>query len=283
MPHNRRQFLAKASAAVLLPAALANLGLPATLLALDPQVKDSVDAWSDEATRPDMEKILTDLPHAAPHIPRIKDACDKYAEIYPIPLILPAKVQAIESGYDPDAISESYAVGCAQFMHPTARDLGAVLPPAEEFDNQKNVLNLRRKYQSRMGDAVSAFSKGDDARAKTLRAESKKLQKEYEALHKVTKTAFRKRMMDMSEADRRAYDQRFDPIVTDDLLVKYLAQIARSIKRSLDVSDERDVLLLAGVAYNAGIGSVKRKPGIPVVAQNVEYANKIMLFQTLNL
>jgi hypothetical protein len=67
------------------------------------------------------------------------------------------------------------------------------------------------------------------------------------------------------------------------MLVHYLATLARMIKRDLDLADESHVQLLAGVAYNAGPGSVKRKLGIPVVAQNVEYANKIMVFQHLKL
>jgi hypothetical protein len=90
---------------------------------------------------------------------------------------------------------------------------------------------------------------------------------------------FKKSMFAMSTEARRAYDGRFDPATSDDMLVHYLATLARTVKKEFDLIDDAHILLLAGVAFNAGPGNVKRKPGIPTVAQNVEYANKLMLFQ----
>ena len=273
MPTSRRNFIATIAGAAL---------LPQTLLALNESpLTAHVDA-DTEADR-DLQKILTELPHARPHMQRMKDACDKYASIYPLPLVLPAKVQAIESGYNPDAISVSYAVGGAQFMPYTARELGANLPPENEFEAQKDVLKLRRRYGRRIGNAVEAFRDGDDIRAKNLRAEAETVKTRLDKLHEATMADFKKRMFAMSPEERRAYDQRFDPATSDDMLVHYLAKLARSVKRGLGIDNKADILLLAGVAYNAGPGRVKRKPGIPVIAQNVEYANKIMLFQTLDL
>lgn len=272
---DRRKFMA---------AATAMLFVPETLLALNPL--DSTGANSPDTTltdNRDLQKILHDLPHAREHIPRIKAACQKYANIYPIPPILAAKVQAIESGYDCDAISNSYAVGGAQFMHFTARDLKATLPQPDVFDDQQEVLNLRGRYSRRMNDAVAAFQRGDDAKAQALRAESEDLKKQHDLLHEKTMENFRRRMFAMTPEARRAYDARFDPSATDDMLVHYLAFLARGVKRDLDLVDEAHILLLAGVAYNAGPGNVKRKPGIPVVAQNVEYANKLMVFQKVKL
>lgn len=270
MSTSRRNFITAAAGAVF---------LPKTLLALQ---ADSTFAGLDTSNK-DIKKILADLPHARPHLDRIAAACDKWADIYRLPLILPAKVQAIESGYNPDAISGSYAVGGAQLMHYTARDMGATLPPESEFAQQEEVLSLRRRYSSKLGDAVAAFQQGDDTRARALRTEGESLKKQHDDLHKTTMADFKKRMFDLSPEERRAYDPRFDPAAADDMLVHYLAILARSIKRSFDLEEEREILLLAGVAYNAGVGRVKRKPGIPVVAESVEYANKLMLFQTLKL
>jgi soluble lytic murein transglycosylase-like protein len=58
-----------------------------------------------------------------------------------------------------------------------------------------------------------------------------------------------------------------------------MAILARTIKKELDLIDDHYILLLAAVAYNAGPGNVKRSLGIPAVAQNVGYANQLMVFQ----
>lgn len=270
---SRRDFLAAAGSLTGL------LLMPQTLRALTsfPPSPTFVD------TDLDLAKILRDLPQAAPHIPRLQAASEKYASIFPIPSILPAKLLAIESAYNPDAVSASYAVGTAQFMHPTARELGAVIPPAASFQAQDDALAMRNRYQSKMNDAVAAFRKGDDTAARTLRTESDTLKARFEKLHEATMADFTKRMMTLTPEARRALDSRFDPAVSDDMIVHYLATLARLIKRDLDVLDESYILLLAAVAYNAGPGNVKRKLGIPVVAQNVEYANKLMVFQHLKL
>ncbi len=246
------------------------LAIPKTLftLAVDAEVQDR-----------DLQKILRELPHAQPHIARLQAACERYASIFPVPLIWPAKMQAIESGYNPDAVSNSFAVGSAQFMHTTARDLGAHIPGAEEFKTQDEALSLRKQYQTKIDEAVALFRKKQDKLARSRRTEAQALQEKYETLHTSSLADFKQRMFSLSDEARRGYDARFDPAASDDMLVHYLAIIARSLKKELDLIDEPYILLLAAVAYNAGPERVKRKPGIPVVGQNVEYANKLMLFQ----
>lgn len=274
---SRRDFLATTTTGLagllMLPQTLAALNLEPPTPTLAPTLVNDRD----------LTKILVALPQASAHIPRLQAACEKYAHLYPISHILAAKIQAIESAFNPDAISNSYAVGGAQFMHATARELGAILPPATEFAAQDDALALRSRYQSKMNDAVAAFKKGDDVQAKALRTESETMKARFEKLHEATMSDFKKRMLSLTPEARRAVDSRFDPAASDDMLVHYLATLARMIKRDLDLADEAHVQLLAGVAYNAGPGSVKRKLGIPVVAQNVEYANKIMVFQHLKL
>ena len=258
---DRREFVAACAGLI---------ALPSTLLALTAE-----EANQDR----DLEKILREIPNSRPNIDRMKLLCDQYASIFPVPLVLPAKIQAIESGYNPDAVSNSYAVGGAQFVHNTARELGAHLPPAEEFKSQDDVLVLRRRSQAKMDEAIAAFRKGEDRQAADFRTEAKEMTSKYEKLHERTMADFKKRMFAMSNDARRTYDGRFDPATSDDMLVHYLATLARTVKKEFDLIDDAHILLLAGVAFNAGPGNVKRKPGIPTVAQNVEYANKLMLFQ----
>lgn len=260
---DRREFVAACAGLI---------ALPSTLLALT--------AGEVNQDR-DMEKILRELPKAKPHIDRMAAACERHASIFPIPVIWPAKMQAIESGFNPDAISNSYAVGSAQFMHATARELGATLPGAEEFKQQDEVLGMRRRYQGKFDEAVAEFRKGNDQVAGSLRTEAETLKVSYEKSHQTTMESFKKKMLSLSTEARRALDARFDPAVSDDMLVHYVAKLARMMKKDLDLLNEEHILLLAAVAYNAGPGNVKRKGGIPVVAQNVEYANKIMVFQKL--
>jgi len=260
---NRREFIATLAGI---------MAIPGAVFTPDAEFQDR-----------DLEKILRELPQAQPHIARIKAACEKYSSIFPLPFIWPVKIQAIESGYNPDAISNSYAVGGAQFMPATARELGARLPEAGEFKPQEEVLVLRKQYQAKFDEAVAAFRRGEDHQAAALRDKAGEIQKEHDKLHEVTMSDFKQRMLAMSEKARREYDARFDPVVSDDLLVQYLAILAGSLKKDLDLTDNSHILLLAAVAYNAGLGNVKRKPGIPVATQNVEYANKIMIFQKLKL
>jgi len=258
---DRREFVAACAGLI---------ALPSTLLALTAE-----DVNQDR----DMEKILRELPQAKPHIDRMGAACERYASIFPVPVIWPAKMQAIESWFNSDAISNSYAVGSAQFVHATARELGAPLPAAEEFKNQDEVLSMRRRYQSKFDEAVTEFRKGNDQLAGSLRTEAEKLKASYEKSHQTTMESFKKKIFALSTEARRALDARFDPAVSDDLLVQYVAKLARMVRKDLDLIDEQHILLLAAVAYNAGPGNIKRKGGIPVVAQNVEYANKLMVFQ----
>jgi len=258
--------------------------LPETLGALVPQDSASADSTAGALDNDrDLQKILRELPQAREHLPRLRAACARHAGIYPIPPVLAAKVLAIESGFADDAISSSFAAGAAQLMHTTARELGAALPEADVFADQDEVLRLRGAFQRKMSEAVAAFQEGDDAGARAQRAEAETLREDYDLLHATTMESFRRRMFALTPEARRAYDARFDPAVADDLVVRYLAMLARGVKRDLNLSDEAHVLLLAGVAYNAGPGSVKRATGIPVVAQNVEYANKLMAFQRLSL
>lgn len=237
----------------------------------------------DDPPDRDLQKILRELPRAKSHIPRIQAACEKYAPLYPVPFIWPAKMVAIESAYNPDAISNSYAVGTAQIMPPTARELGAHLPPAEEFARQEEVLTLRRQYQSKFEEAVAAFRRGDDSLAAHHREKARTLQRMHDELHMKTMTAYKEKVFAMTVDERRKHDARFDPENSDDLIVHYMAVLCRAVKKELNLIDEAHILLLAAVAYNAGIGNVKRKSGIPVVSRNVEYANKLMLFQSLKL
>lgn len=258
---DRREFVAACAGLI---------ALPSTLLALTAE-----DVNQDR----DIEKILREIPNSRPSIDRMKSFCEQYAGIFPVPLVLAAKIQAIESGYNPDAISNSYAVGCAQFVHTTARELGANLPGIDAFKRQDDALAMRRRYQSKFDEAVTAFRNGTDKLAKSLRGQAQTLKEKYEKSHETTMTDFKQQMFSLSTDARRARDSRFDPMVSDDLLVHYLAILARTVKKELDLVDEPYILLLAAVAYNAGPGNVKRKAGIPVVAQNVEYANKLMVFQ----
>lgn len=238
---------------------------------------------ADETPDRDLQKILRELPHSKQHIPRIQAACEKYAPLYPVPYVWPAKMVAIESAYNPDAISNSYAVGSAQFMPATAREMGAHVPPAEEFAKQEEVLTLRRQYQTKFEEAVASFRRGDDSLAAHHREKARTLQQMHDELHMKTMTDYKEKVFAMTVDERRKYDARFDPAVSDDLMVHYMAILCRSVKKELNLIDDAHILLLAAVAYNAGIGNVKRKSGIPVVAQNVEYANKLMLFQSLKL
>jgi hypothetical protein len=256
---DRREFITTCAGVLLLPRALFALGT--------------------ESQDRDLHKILQELPQSRPHIDRMQASCEQYSAIFPVPLIWPAKMQAIESGYNPNAISNSFAVGSAQFMHSTARELGARLPNVEEFRQQDDVLAMRKEYQVNMDEAIEAFKKGDDQLAGRLREEAQTFWEKYEKSHQTTMADFKQRMFALSIEDRRVFDSRFDPATSDDMIVHYMAILARTIKKELDLVDDPYILLLAAVAYNAGPGNVKRSAGIPVVAQNVGYANKIMVFQ----
>ena len=256
---DRREFITTCAGVLLLPKALLALGT--------------------ESQDRDLNKILQELPQSRPHIGRMQASCERYSTIFSVPLIWPAKMQAIESRYNPNAISNSFAVGSAQFIHSTARELGARLPSVEEFRQQDDVLTIRNEYQVKIDEAVETFKNGDDQLAGRLREQAQTLWEKYEKNHKTTMADFKRRMFALSTEDRRAFDSRFDPATSDDMIVHYLAILARTIKKELDLVDGNYILLLAAVAYNAGPGNVKRSVGIPAVAQNVGYANKLMVFQ----
>jgi len=88
------------------------------------------------------------------------------AEKYQLPLPLLRAVMAVESAYNPQAVSEKGAVGLMQLMPHTARDMyvGDVWDPAQNIEGGARYLRtLANLYGGDMLKTLAAYNAGPDA------------------------------------------------------------------------------------------------------------------------
>ncbi len=88
------------------------------------------------------------------------------AEKYHLPVPLLRAVMAVESNYDPQAVSEKGAVGLMQLMPRTARDMyvGDLYDPAQNIDGGARYLRtLANQYGGDMVKTLAAYNAGPDA------------------------------------------------------------------------------------------------------------------------
>jgi soluble lytic murein transglycosylase-like protein len=94
--------------------------------------------------------------------PHIRTAADRYR----IPVELLRAVMAVESNYNPRALSEKGAVGLMQLMPHTAQDMyvGDIWDPAQNIDGGARYLRfLANLYQGDVVKTLAAYNAGPDA------------------------------------------------------------------------------------------------------------------------
>ena len=99
---------------------------------------------------------------AAGYDPHIRTAADKYR----IPVDLLRAVMAVESNYNPRALSEKGAIGLMQLMPRTAEDMyvGDVWDPAQNIDGGARYLRqLANQYQGDVVKTLAAYNAGPEA------------------------------------------------------------------------------------------------------------------------
>lgn len=94
--------------------------------------------------------------------PHIRTASEKYR----IPVELLRAVMAVESNYNPRALSEKGAIGLMQLMPRTAEDMyvGDVWDPAQNIDGGARYLRqLANQYQGDVVKTLAAYNAGPEA------------------------------------------------------------------------------------------------------------------------
>jgi len=100
---------------------------------------------------------------AAPgYDPHIRTAAEKYR----IPVELLRAVMAVESNYNPRALSEKGAIGLMQLMPRTAQDMyvGDIWDPAQNIDGGARYLrHLANQYEGDVVKTLAAYNAGPEA------------------------------------------------------------------------------------------------------------------------
>ncbi len=109
----------------------------------------------------------------APAAPAVRTSGDTYlhhiraaAEKYRLPVPLLRAVMAVESNYNPQAVSEKGAMGLMQLMPRTARDMyvGDAYDPAQNIEGGARYLRtLANLYSGDMLKTLAAYNAGPDA------------------------------------------------------------------------------------------------------------------------
>lgn len=101
-------------------------------------------------------------PRNAAYLQHVRAAAEKYR--LPVPLL--RAVMAVESNYNPQAVSEKGAVGLMQLMPRTARDMyvGDLYDPAQNIEGGARYLRLLANlYGGDMLKTLAAYNAGPDA------------------------------------------------------------------------------------------------------------------------
>ena len=120
---------------------------------------------AEEVVLPTSTPAPTPAPPAAQPTPSFHDLADAAADKYGLPRRLVRTVIAVESGFQPQAVSPKGAIGLMQLMPSTAQTLGAdPHDPAQNVDAGARYLRgLLDRYNGGLWHALAAYNAGPGA------------------------------------------------------------------------------------------------------------------------
>jgi len=124
-----------------------------------------VEIAADEVMAIEPEDVFTPIPATAAPQPLYRDLVQASAKKYNVDADLITSVIAVESNFDPKAVSRKNAHGLMQLLPETAAQLGVknIDDPAENIDAGTRYLrDLLQKYNNDVALALAAYNAGPD-------------------------------------------------------------------------------------------------------------------------
>ncbi len=229
-----------------------------------------------------VENAANIYPASQEYLGLVVDANMKHQDIFPLPLEYFFGLIQQESRFNPYAVSVAFAMGFGQFMRGTARDLGMNTYHDYNSSDARDLQGLETEIRRLQGSAnrlISAsrreFPHGDLELAREWHIEGEKTRDEWRyKLGKEYSEMFadiiEKRGEDMVEFDERTSPKAIERSAF------YVSTLCRATNNYFG-GNPLNALIWGLSAYNAGLGNVRRRSGVPDFSETKRFLSEIMV------
>jgi len=212
-------------------------------------------------------------PKSRPYLELILKHNSDFRTIFDIPPEYHFALLIQESSFNPYAISPAPAMGIAQFMRPTASDMGMHVytkgTHPELFMYETTLAQVNKDSSGLFNAAMRNFKRNNFKDAERYKLEYDKVISKRGKLLLEFEQAFRVHKNSI-------VDDRLNPELAIEKSAKYLALLCRECERHFGGKWWHNIL--RGIAsYNSGLGTTRNNQGLPNIPETVGYIRNIMV------
>jgi hypothetical protein len=213
------------------------------------------------------------FPKSKPYLELILKSNTEFRTIFDIPPEFHIGMIQQESGFDPNAVSSSLAVGIAQFMYYTAsgRKMNVYDPEKfpDLFEGEKR-LKLLNVSSSKLWADIISIVRDDNLDIEMLKVHKEEYNKVVQERNDLI-PKLKNMCIDLKSED----DERKDPFESLPQSAKYFAEMARWADKEYNGRSFHSIIR-GIVAYNCGTGNVVEGNGFPFIQESIGYFRKVI-------